>query len=417
MTRGGLLAAGVMAALVDCKSKPAAPRLKLDGGIASPEIDAAPRPADAAVAAAPPHATQIVVGAHASCAVLSDRSVRCWGEGGDGELGDGAGKDSATPVAPSVQGVKQLVLGEAYACAQLDDGSVACWGKIGFAPTAHGKLLVPTAVAGVTNVHALFAQGAAACATDANNALVCWGDVDAAGRITSTGAHRPPTAVRGLARVVALTPHGALDDDRAVWSWATGGAPTRTPIAGAVELGERDGLVCGRRDDGSVACVGDGPCMAKAPPPPPAGGKPSKASAKKPAKLVKGKPPAAAAAPPTTAATPTILALPAASRLAFDAGTCVVTSGHVQCLDATCKTSTMLAGLAKVDTVAGSCALSSDGIVRCWHADGGARTVVAIRGADHATALAAMGERACAIVAAGVACWTGSAAATVIGLP
>src|SRR5580704_9382496 len=134
-----------IAALVvgGCKAKDAGPpRLKLDGGVAPREIDAAPRVADAAAPAAPPTAAQIAVGAHASCAVRSDGGVRCWGDNAQ--------------VATSVRGAKQVVIGDAHACARLDDGSVTCWGQIGFTPGAKPVLTAPTAVPGVTGVKTLF---------------------------------------------------------------------------------------------------------------------------------------------------------------------------------------------------------------------------------------------------------------------
>jgi hypothetical protein len=88
----------------------------------------------------------------------------------------------------------------------------------------------------------------------------------------------------------------------------------------------------------------------------------------------------------------------------------------VQCLDAACKTSLTLPGLDNVHEVAGSCAISGDAAVRCWRGDASARTTVAIRGAEHVTALAAAGDRACALASGHVMCWTGSGAATSIDL-
>ena len=91
--------------LAACETKPTGPRLKLDGGVAPPEADAVAKVMDAAPAVAPPHATAVVVGAQASCAVLSDGGVRCWGANADGELGDGTGKDAciSAPVTFYVQ--------------------------------------------------------------------------------------------------------------------------------------------------------------------------------------------------------------------------------------------------------------------------------------------------------------------------
>jgi alpha-tubulin suppressor-like RCC1 family protein len=43
----------------------------------------------------------IAAGAYHTCALLADGSVKCWGDDGDGELGDGAGR-APSPVAPTL---------------------------------------------------------------------------------------------------------------------------------------------------------------------------------------------------------------------------------------------------------------------------------------------------------------------------
>jgi alpha-tubulin suppressor-like RCC1 family protein len=64
-----------------------------------------------------------------TCAILSDRSVRCWGDNQYGQLGDGTNTDSITPrTVMQLQDVKQVAGGEYHTCAVLNDGSVYCWG-------------------------------------------------------------------------------------------------------------------------------------------------------------------------------------------------------------------------------------------------------------------------------------------------
>jgi alpha-tubulin suppressor-like RCC1 family protein len=91
-------------------------------------------------------ATAIDAGANHTCAVLDDRSVRCWGFGFDGELGLGNRNtvgDVLTPAAvPSVDlggaTVKAISAGGQHTCAVLDDGSVRCWGRNQFGQLGYG---------------------------------------------------------------------------------------------------------------------------------------------------------------------------------------------------------------------------------------------------------------------------------------
>jgi hypothetical protein len=73
--------------------------------------------------------------------------------------------------------------------------------------------------------------------------------------------------------------------------------------------------------------------------------------------------------------------------------------------------------LVNVVEVAGSCARLRDGTVRCWTSDPKHRDSTAIAGVAGASAIAATGDRGCAIVeGGGVACWTGTGAAKPIDL-
>jgi hypothetical protein len=106
---------------------------------------AAPLGGPAAVAALPVSGggsvtPQVVAGGSHTCALLSDGTVRCWGRGADGRLGDGFTVDRLNPVQvlasgtaetdPVVlDGVTQIAAGNAYTCALLSDGTVRCWGS------------------------------------------------------------------------------------------------------------------------------------------------------------------------------------------------------------------------------------------------------------------------------------------------
>ena len=81
-------------------------------------------------------AVAVDVGGAFSCAVIADGTVRCWGNDGSGQLGNGAATttDQSTPVeASGIDGTAgnkavQISLGANTSCALLDSGAVRCWG-------------------------------------------------------------------------------------------------------------------------------------------------------------------------------------------------------------------------------------------------------------------------------------------------
>jgi hypothetical protein len=99
--------------------------------------------------AARPAAGRISAGQAHTCLVQEDGAVRCWGEGSFGQLGQGTGKSSLTPV--TVSDLTQAVavgLGARSSCALTADGRAFCWGD---------KLGVPR---GGVPLHGLFYEGA-----------------------------------------------------------------------------------------------------------------------------------------------------------------------------------------------------------------------------------------------------------------
>ncbi|MDB4953970.1 MAG: regulator of chromosome condensation [Myxococcales bacterium] len=415
-------ALAALALLVACGHKETPPAA---GDAAARPIDAAIRDAveiDAPQAAAKPTVKKLVAAGASTCAVMSDKTVRCWGANGFGQLGDGGQTDAATPVTPKLRGIEDIAFGAAHACALLDDGSIACWGKIGV-----GKKQIaagPTAVPGVTNAMRVFGQGAAGCATVADDSLVCWGDITAKGRIRADGGaieFRGPTPVVGLDHVIALGANGALRDDGGVYYIGGDGEPVRTAIANAAEIASTGSTLCARLASGVVQCVGGKPLCASAVEAAKPEAKPMKAVPKQPAKPVKGKKPSKAPKTVTKpAAKPAVkpekhdlvletLKLPAARHLAFSVdGICVVTAtGKLQCLDGgnACKADAPWPELAKLDLVSDHCARSTEGAVKCWTGDGKKRVVTTIAGAAGSSLLAAGTAHACAIVEDRIGCW------------
>jgi alpha-tubulin suppressor-like RCC1 family protein len=79
----------------------------------------------------------VATGNSATCALLSDHSVKCWGRNDEGQLGLGntSSNDVLTPHAVTFSGSSNpisLHAGRNEFCAQLDNGAAACWGKNDF---------------------------------------------------------------------------------------------------------------------------------------------------------------------------------------------------------------------------------------------------------------------------------------------
>jgi alpha-tubulin suppressor-like RCC1 family protein len=133
-----------------------------------------------------------------ACALLSNGTVECWGDNGEGELGIGtstgpdtcgegafAGGCSDAPVlVPGLTGVKQIAAGGTeLVCALLAGGTVKCWGGIpegsetcnegnGPFPCATSPIPIPAMAgatslsAGIGGVCAVLANGTGACISD-----------------------------------------------------------------------------------------------------------------------------------------------------------------------------------------------------------------------------------------------------------
>jgi alpha-tubulin suppressor-like RCC1 family protein len=85
--------------------------------------------------------TALAVGALHSCAVLTNGSIKCWGENANGQLGDGTSLDSSAPV--DVLGVASTAIavsgGTSHSCALTDLGVAKCWGLNTFGALGDGS--------------------------------------------------------------------------------------------------------------------------------------------------------------------------------------------------------------------------------------------------------------------------------------
>jgi len=182
--------------------------------------------------------TAVSLGDQHSCALVSSGAVECWGEGTNGELGNGAMTNSSNPVlASGLSGVVSVSVGLYYSSALLSNGTVQSWGNngngsLGNQPTALCPFgfstcaWTPILLTNVSGVSAIAAGNSSQCALLSSGTVECWGfngDGELGNGTTSNGSGTP-VAVSNL--------------------------------SGAVGISSGDGHACARLSDGTVACWG-----------------------------------------------------------------------------------------------------------------------------------------------------------------
>jgi alpha-tubulin suppressor-like RCC1 family protein len=162
-----------------------------------------------------PTATAVVAGGGHTCALLADTTVSCWGENTFGQLGNGStGGNVPSPAAVAgLTGVTALAAGESHTCALLSAGTVECWGEGSNGQLGNGlatSSATPVAVSTLTGVTAISSssafQGDTTCALLAGGTVSCWG-LDSGyqlGNDAMTNANSP-VAVPGVASATAIS--------------------------------------------------------------------------------------------------------------------------------------------------------------------------------------------------------------------
>jgi len=184
------------------------------------------------IAGLPSGLSAIAAGLDTTCALTAKTGVACWGNGLNGQLGDGSWFGLyRTPVAVKglVTGVTAIAAGDDDVCALTSGGGVKCWGQnqfgqLGIGSTANHN--VPVGVVGLTSGITAIAVGFDhACALTSGGGVKCWGQNSAGqlGNGTNTNSSTP-VDVTGLASgVAAIAASGydtcAITTDGAVKCW------------------------------------------------------------------------------------------------------------------------------------------------------------------------------------------------------
>jgi alpha-tubulin suppressor-like RCC1 family protein len=144
--------------------------------------------------------TRVTAGGYATCAILADASVRCWGE--QPKVGDGTSSPRSTPT-PTSGGVKLATLegSVSHFCGVGTDQAIYCWGTNALADPSGTTIdaNVPTRMGSVVAWSQVAPGFAHNCAISADQTTYCWGS-NAFGQLgdgTETTVRFAPAPVSG----------------------------------------------------------------------------------------------------------------------------------------------------------------------------------------------------------------------------
>ena len=212
-------------------------------------------------------AKAISAGGYHTCALLSDGKVKCWGEGGYGQLGQDNSEDLGDE--PGEMGdklkaidlsrpAKAISAGHVHTCALLDSGEVKCWGDGQFGRLGQdsesvigndaGEMAGLQAIDLGAKALAVSAGGLHTCALLAVGTIKCWGS----GQQGKTGQNSEGYLGDGLDEDSEPLPDGVSEMGQNLPAVDLGAN------ANAVAVTTRGDHTCALLDDGRLKCWGKG---------------------------------------------------------------------------------------------------------------------------------------------------------------
>jgi len=242
-------------------------------------------------------AVAISAGSGHTCVILDDASLKCWGANHDGELGLGNTTNQNSPVSVNLGSGRTAVaisLGQDHTCAVLEDASVKCWGEgdygrlgqgeSGQGPSDHDTPQLVSLPTGRTAV-AISAGQHHTCAILDNASVSCWGrnNVGQLGNGGTTGSGSYETTAQyvdlGAGRTAVSISTGSdsscsVLDNGVVKCWGNNNqgqigdgttvdrnTPTATSSLGSGRTAKTVSIgylhTCAILDDASLSCWGD----------------------------------------------------------------------------------------------------------------------------------------------------------------
>jgi alpha-tubulin suppressor-like RCC1 family protein len=261
---------------------------RADNSLGIPSGQCEPSPVH--VAALTKAVIQVSTGFWHTCAVETDHTLWCWGEGTSGVLGVGSFSEADTPAQVTALGsqVAEVRVGSRHTCARKTDGTLWCWGDTTAGalgngtttgqPDAGGSEALPIQVKALGKEVAEVTAGEYhTCARKTDGTLWCWGD-NTYGELGdgTTVMKSAPVQVTALGSSVVEVAAGrahtcARKKDGSLWCWGgnqygqlgdgtTTNRPAPVAAFGADTLRVAAGGygTCAEKTDGSLWCWGEG---------------------------------------------------------------------------------------------------------------------------------------------------------------